>query len=213
MEHGEEGEEGGVINQESFQGFYDNADLELATSKASINVGWIQAVDENFRIRFLIQETGGNPEDDIELQLQYELNATGGFVNVNATSSVVRSSASPEFVDEDDTAQLIGSGTFVVGNADEVDGLTGTDLNIDFGGSDETEVVFCVQIRAVDVVDNDTIQLRVVDGGGGELDTYTNTPTITVYEVAPLSIGEMMAAISSDKPLPVQISPPIPVPY
>ena len=56
---------------------------------------------------------------------------------------------------------------------DEVDGLAGG-ASLDFSGSDEVEVEYCVQVRSAEVSADDTIQLRVKG-----LDTYTNTPTIT----------------------------------
>jgi len=76
-----------------------------------------------------------------------------------------------------DTTQQIGSGTPVGANNDafdEVDGLAGS-TNLDFSGSDEVELEYCVQIRSVDVANDDTIQLRVKG-----LDAYTSTPTATV---------------------------------
>ena len=56
----------------------------------------------------------------------------------------------------------MGSGTFVTPNAgfDEVNGLAGG-ASLDFSGSDEVEVEYSVQIRSVDVSNDDTIQLRV----------------------------------------------------
>ena len=57
---------------------------------------------------------------------------------------------------------------------DEVDGLAGS-TNLDFSGSDEVELEYCLQIRSVDVSNDDTIELRVKG-----LNTYANTPTVTV---------------------------------
>ena len=108
-------------------------------------------------------------------QLQYNRNGLG-WNDVNGSSSVVRATASPNVADGANTTQQIGSGTFVSPNAgfDEVNGLAGG-TSLDFSGSDEVEVEFSVQIRSVDVANDDTIQLRI-EG----LDTYTNTPTVTV---------------------------------
>lgn len=184
-----------VWDQDSFRGYADDAALESATAKAAINVGWTQDVNENFRIRFLIQETGGTAESGVEFQLQYNL-ASAGWNDVNASSSVVRCFASTHFADDAATAQLIGSGSNNAGLADEVDGLVGDVAQNDYLGNDEGEFEFCVQIRSGDVTDAQTLQLRLIEGFGAALDTYTNTPTITVNEPPtiepPISTGVMM---------------------
>ena len=102
-----------------------------------------------------------------DLQVEY-LNGAG-WNDVNAASSVVRAWASPNVADGADTTQQVGSGTFVTPNAgfDEVNGLAGG-TSLDFSGSDEVEVEYCVQIRSAVVSDTDTIQLRVKG-----LDSYT----------------------------------------
>ena len=167
-----------VIDQDSFRGRNDNGDETTATWKALANTDWSQNVDENFRVRFLLQETaGGNPAD--RHRLQYNL-AGAGWVDVTATSSVVRASASPNVLDAAvTTEQMAGPGTFVQGEFDEVAG----EVNEAFGASQETEHEFCVQIRSGDVTDGQTLQLRlVIFTGAVPYDTYTNTPTITVVE-------------------------------
>lgn len=172
------------IDQQSFRGRNDNGTETTATWKANANVNWSQNVDENFRVRFLLQEDNGGVESNFTAQLQYNLNS-GGWNNVTGASNVVRASASPNVTDGADCTQQIGSGTFITNNDgfDEVDGASGG-ANLDFAGSDEVEVEFCVQIRSADVANNDTVQLRIAGA-----DTWTNTPSITVIEATPQTIG------------------------
>jgi hypothetical protein len=169
-----------AFDQDSFRGRSDDGNETTATWKASANVGWTQVMDENFRMRFVVQETGDGAAVDKTFQLEYNLNG-GGWNDVNGSSSVVRAWASPSMADGTDTTQQVGAGTFVTPNAgfDEVNGLAGG-TSLDFSGSDEVEVEYCLQIRSADVSDSDTIQLRVKG-----LDSYTNTPTITATSSTP----------------------------
>lgn len=165
------------IDQDSFRGRNDDGSETTATWKANANVNWTQTVDQNFRVRFLLQETGGGTKNNFTAQLSYNLNAAG-WVNVTGTSSVVRATASPNVAGGADCTQQIGAGTFISNNDgfDEVDGASGG-ANLDFTANTEAEVEFSVQIRSADVVNNDSVQLRIAGA-----DTWTNTPTITVNE-------------------------------
>ena len=124
----------------------------------------------------MVQEIDGVSDADKTFQLEYNHNG-GGWNDVNGSSSAVRSWASPNVADGADTTQQVGSGTPVGSNNDafdEVNGLAGS-TNLDFSGSDEVEVEYCVQILSAAVANDDTILLRVKN-----LDSYTSTPTITV---------------------------------
>ena len=166
-----------AFDQDSFRARYDDGSEAAATWQAAANTNWTQAVDYNFRVRFVVQETAGSAAADKTFQLEYKLN-TGSWTDVTGASSAVRAKASPNVADGADTTQQVGSGSFVTPNAgfDEANGQAGG-ASLDFSGSDEVEVAYCVQIRSADVTHNDTIQLRVKG-----LNTYTNTPTITVKE-------------------------------
>jgi hypothetical protein len=165
----------GQYDQDSFRARNDNGDEITATWPSSANTNWTQMVDKNFRVRFLVQEIGGIAESDKTFQLEYNLNG-GGWNDVTGASSVVKAAATANVTDAVDTTQQLGSGTFVTPNAsfDEADGLVGG-ASLDFTGSDEMEAEFSLQIVGTDVSNGDTIQLRVKG-----LDTYTNTPTVTV---------------------------------
>ncbi len=174
-----------VFDQDSFRGRSDDGSETTATWQASANVNWDQLMDENFRVRFVVQETGDGSAADKTFPLEYNHNG-GGWNDVTGASSVVRAWASPNVADGADTTQQVGSGTFVTPNAgfDEVNGLAGG-ISLDFSGSDEVEVEYCVQLRSADVSATDTIQLRVKG-----LDSYTNTPTITATSSTPPSYDQ-----------------------
>ena len=182
---------GGNFDQTSFQGYADDAGLDSATSKAAVNTDWNQRQDENFRVRFLIQEDDDVEDLNVEFQLQYNLNAAG-WNDVNGASSVVRSFASPNVTDGASTTQQIGAGTFIgsQNGFDEVNGLAGGS-NMDWTTTvnQETEVEFCVQIRSADTSRGDTIDLRIIKEPDIALTTYTNTPTLTI----PVGAGMQIA--------------------
>ena len=165
--------------QAAFRGRYDLVGEAAPPTgddwKDSINTNWIQTMDENFRIRFLIQETNNLARANFGAQLQYNLNG-GGWNNVNAASSIARSSASSVVADgADTTANLLGSGTYITNNDgfDDVDGLSGG-ANLDFTGNDEVEVEYSLQLRSADLSEGDTVQFRIAG-----LDAYNQTPTVT----------------------------------
>ena len=165
----------GSLDQNGFRFRNDDGNETTATWKAALNTNVVfdtVDLDANFRIRI---QTAAVSIKTTTPQLQYSKNS-GAWTNVNASSSVVRCFASPNVGDGDATTeQLAGSQVFVAGSFDEVDGLgAATVLN-----SQDTEHEYCVQVRSVDVVTTDTIDLRVNDNGI-DYDAYTVIPRITV---------------------------------
>jgi len=161
------------LDQTAFRGKGDGTEA-TENWKAAVNTNWTQAMDDNFRLRFLLSETNTWAESNFAAQLQYNLNAAG-WNNVNASSSVARSFAGSVTDGEDCTEQLDGSRTFISNNdgVDEVDGLSGG-ANLDFTGNDEAEVEYTLQLRSADLSEGDTVQFRIAG-----MDSYAQTPTIT----------------------------------
>lgn len=190
-----------TFDQDAFAGRCDNGSETGATWKQAdgtcgtiiINGDWTQLVDENFRVRFVVQETAGNSQTNFKENLEYNL-ASAGWNTVTETSAVVRMFTSGNFAHGDDTTQQVGSGTFLTDN----DGMNETNppastMVPDYAGNDETEFEFCVQIRSGDVTDAQTLELRVTFDGT-VFDTYTNIPIITVDEPAPT--GRIMSSLT-----------------
>ena len=170
------------LTQHMFRGRNDDGNETTATWIEAANTDWTQAVDVNFRVRFVVKENNSANPANFGCQLQYNL-AAAGWNDVNATSSVVQSSASPNLADRAVLTQQLGSGTFSAGAFDEVDGeLTEALDDTDIAQNTEGEYEFCVQIRSADVTDAQTLQLRLVWDSGAALTGYTQTPTITVSE-------------------------------
>lgn len=173
------------MEQSRFIWLEDDAGLGSATHKAAESVGDVTSrlamvnadLDANYRCRLRVRETAGGNPGGHSFQLEYRLNG-GTWTTVNATSSVVRSSASPNVTDGAATADNeltggAGTGVFDVGWFDEVDGLS---ASINMSANDWTDVEYCFQFRSADISDSDTVDLRVTDSGSA-LDTYTDAET------------------------------------
>ena len=168
-----------VWDQDSFRVYYPGTEAG-AVVKRAVNTNWTQRTKTRFHIRFLVQETAGATESPT-LTLRLEKNKeVGGWVAVTGASADVRMEADANLTEGGDTTQRIGAGTFVANNnwVDDNDGVTAASGV--FAGSDEAEALFSCYIVDADVADADEIQLRVATSAGVALDTYTNTPTITV---------------------------------
>lgn len=208
------------LHQSNFRGRNDDGSETAATWKATAGTNWTQAVDESFRIRFLVQDAASGGENNVRFQLQRNLNGAGWAV-VDGTTAVVRTFDSTHFADDDDTTQQIGSGPFITPNQcmDDLDGIAGAGNLVDFieGTADEVEVEYCVQIIGADVNDADTIEFRLVRSNLAVLEDYTGgIPTVTVSEVAgaqdlqgasvsdafTAATGELDVEVLDDFPLP-----------
>ena len=176
-----------VFDLNHFEGRDDDVTLNNATFNGGggTDTNWTQDVDINFRIRFSVQETASGMSANQNFSLHYN-HEGGGFNPVNGASSVVRSFDTSQYADDDTTTLVIGSGTYVAGDSEGGDELTGTPGvtgNIDYGGSDEAEMEFCVQIIGADVNDEETIVFKLQTKAPADVPESV-TLTITVNKAA-----------------------------
>ena len=162
------------IDQDSFAWLEDDGDLEANTAIGATNDDFANPiVDTNYRLRFLLQNTGAK---DLADGFRFEYSVNGGiWIAVTTASSFVRSFASasdPNPADGDATAQLIGAGTHDEGYFD----AAGTIASFTFAQTQESENEFCFQFRSADI-SGETIELRMAKDDGTALDSYTNTPS------------------------------------
>jgi len=188
--------------QTSFRCRDDDGSESAATWRQLIDVDDTQNVDTNYRIRF--GYTAAGMVGSVSAQLQYNL-AGGGWVDVTATSDVVRSSASPNVADNATITEQLAQGkdfianTTPTGGFDEVDGIVESQV---LETTEESEAEFCYQIRSVDVTDAQTLQLKITHAGS-DFDTYQSPLlTITVNEpaggsIAPLAVHHMKQMASA----------------
>ena len=185
-----------LYDQDSFRGRTNVPDpsgvnAAFDAGDAGVNDNWTQDVDTLFRIRFLIQQTVATANNNIatEFLVQYNKNG-GGWTDVAVQSAVTDAVryANGDFADGDDTTQLVGSGSFVTGDGVEV---TPTDtISFTEAALSETEIEFALEIYSGQVADEDIIELRLLFSLDDEtppatvLNSYTNTPSLTVNEAA-----------------------------
>ncbi len=189
--------------QSAFQFRDDDGSETAATFFGSVNddvtVGSGETIelDTNFRYRIVVQETAGFADSNHRSDLQYSLNS-GTWTDISATSLVVRAFTSTQYADGDDTTQQIGGGSFVTpnGGMDDGDGSAGG-AALDFLGSDETELEFCLQIRAVDVSDSDTIDIKGTDKGT-DYNSYTNIGRLTAVTSSPQTVTQTAGIVSGE---------------
>ena len=171
--------------------FYEDGTESGAAIIGSIDNDISRGVDDTFQIRIEVNVTG--MAANVQGQLRYQLNGSGGYIEVNATSSVIRSSAGAVTEDEDTTSRLSGPLAFVSGFVDEVDGIMLNSVNVDNSPAEETEFLWSITIRSGDVVDTDFIDLRCYHATAA-LESYSITPRITVTvgsAIAPLAAHHM----------------------
>ena len=167
-----------ILRQDAFRGRVDSGNEATPTWIVAADTNWTQAVDADFRVRFVIQETAGasNPSTVTPLVF-YSLNG-GGYAAVTASTPIQFGTFTGATDDDATTAQL-GAGTFVTGRLDDSGAVTTADIQ----GS-ETEYEYCLSIDSAQVANSDTITLQVYDSAT-PLDQYGSVPSITVLEADP----------------------------
>lgn len=167
-------------DQKSFRWRNDDGTEATATWMAAENSNpAAQTPGGVLRLRFEVEETAvASPSGTLTAQLQYNKNSAG-WNNVTNASSVARSIAS-QLVDSAATTEQMATSakTFQSGEQEDVNGVCDAIAGL---RNEVTEVEFSFEIRAADVVNDDTIQFRVINSTTA-LDAYTNTPTLTVSE-------------------------------
>jgi len=163
-----------------------------ATWKAALNTSASLDAGTNYRVRVRLENTGS--ADGTAFKWQYNRNGAG-WNDITTTSSVVKAVNSTYFADGDHCSELLtGSGTYktVNASADETGVFT---LSSTLDTNQAVEAELCFSIVTLDVINNDSLQIRVVYSTGA-LEAYTNTPTITVIAAgATTALG--IAATSS----------------
>lgn len=172
------------LDQDTFRGYADDGNEGAGTPKADANLDWTQDVDENFRVRYLVEETNGGEVLALAIKLQYNL-ASGGWNDVTGSSSIVKCSASGYLTEGGDCTQVLGGGTHFLDNNGQEDNDGTFTTGALWDANEDIECEFCLQIVSGDVADEQTLQLRLVEGTGTVFTAYTNTPTITVNEEYP----------------------------
>jgi hypothetical protein len=171
-----------AITQAAYQ-FFDDAGTESgAASLAALNtsvVGQLVAGDGFGVLRVRLQNTSANTgQVSDDYQLQWEKNASGTWTTVTTGGTTVLGYNNTNLTDGGATTNRLGagSGSFVPGKVSE----TGDVPNLAITGSNYTELVYALTLKAANLADADTLRFRVLRNGVTTVMTYTVTPTITI---------------------------------
>ena len=147
----------------------------------TLSTSYEGAVDTDYAVIFKLGNTGEMADND-DYQLQYDINASETWNNVNATSSFVRSAASGDTDDATSTTErlpVISGTTYDLSNLDEVDGLQIQNI----GGLDSHEFYFTFNTRSAELSGGDSIRFRLIatsDSSVVALDGISIFPTMTM---------------------------------
>lgn len=167
--------------------FYEDGTEAGATLIGGADAQQTLTTGTAYHCRIAVNETAGaTGSPALTLRWQYNL-AAGGWTDVSGTSPL-------QFVDNGNLTDggtttnrdPVGTGTFVAGRIYETlnDGATFYTSS----GSDHSEAVLHFQIDAAQVTDGQEILVRVVEGDGTALDTYTVNADIDVNEASPTTV-------------------------
>ena len=148
------------------------------TPLAAANTPVTLEVDTTYLVRARVEATGTG---GTSFRWSYDHEAAG-WAPVTTTSTHLKAVAAASFADGDDVPQLLGTdvGYVVDNNAASEDGT----ITLPAALTGSVEFVLAFQVIGAAVADEDAIQLRLELGDGTDLDTYTQTPSITVEKVA-----------------------------
>jgi hypothetical protein len=164
-------------DQSAYRWRNDDGSETTATWAAALNTSLSGLLDHNYRLRF-VTSLGGVGSLTWTPKIQYNKN-TAGWNDVNASSSVARSSDSPLVADNVATTGQI-AGSISAGRFDDDNGAAETSVSLSDAGNTDTEHEFCFQIRSADVTGGDQIQFRLITTGGGTYEGYSHIPVFNV---------------------------------
>jgi hypothetical protein len=185
-----------IWEQDSAQGFDDGTESG-SSSKAAVNTGWTQGLDEIFLYRMLIQETAGATESPtFQVRLQYRRNG-GSWVTVTTGTTNVQIADSSNLTHGGDTTQRIGvDADYVVNNNWVADTSGDTNTTTDtFGTGVEADISECEALWALkltvgdDWVDGDTVEFQAIQTDDAVLDSYVPASIFTIDVDVPAAGG------------------------
>jgi hypothetical protein len=165
-----------TFTQSHFRLRNDNGSESSATWIAAVDTNGILTCNLNFRVRFVVHNSGGNGA--IVPYLYYSLNS-GGYSAVSASSTSIKSIGSLYVSDNTATTNQLSDSTFTYAAGGQVECGDGQLASIPVTSSAYIELEFCLSIPAANVANGDSIALRVYNNGIA-INTYAQTPVITV---------------------------------
>lgn len=138
------------LDQDAFRIRNDDGDETTATWKAALNTSIPIAINEPFRVRFVVQNTGSAYSSYI--YAYYRINGDTWY---RVGAGVVDFYDSSSITDGEATTQQIGSGTFNAGKMFESSAL------VSINAGEETEIEAVLELGAVS--NEDTVEVRLYE--------------------------------------------------
>jgi hypothetical protein len=177
-----------VYDQDTFRGRNDDGNETAATWKAAAGADFSQNADDKFRLRFLVQCTVAGAAG-FKPTIYYRKNSGAGYgawAVVSATFiigvSVVARANSTFLTHGADTTQQLGAGTFIADNNGVIELGALNTLTTEVNKEWEVEVVLFLSRTQNNP--GDLFQFKITNDGV-DLDTYTDTPIVTVADAPP----------------------------
>jgi hypothetical protein len=180
----------------------DGTETSATWTAAQNTVPSPKPVNEVFRLRFEIQETAGASQNNATIVLQYDINNSNSWVNIDEASPGVRLTESAFVAHGTATTNQLtaGTGTFRPG----IVATTASGTDISFAGNDHAEVEWCFHLVGADLNDGDTVRFRVtINGALPATSTAGNASLTVVKEEEP---GDVFAVIDIDLVGSIEIS-------
>ena len=171
-----------VTVQEQFRWREDDGSETAATWMAAEDVNPAEedfSYDTNYRLRILIQNTGGKDETDGYV-FAYSID-DGTWTGISPISDFVRGVTSGNVTQGDATTQQVGSGTHTGGRIDAGAGVAS--YTLPQGEESEHELVF--QFRSVDFSGGEKVEIKLMFDNVADIDGYTVMPTLDVMPAPP----------------------------
>lgn len=178
-----------TLTQARYRFYQDNSGSEatntpFAAENDPLDVN-VAADDTEMLLRIGLQETGGISGDSTDdYQLQYAVNG-GSFADLPLSGTTVKFSATGVANGAATTNRLTaGTGSFVAGEHSS-DGVVD---DVQITANNYTELLYSIGFHT-GVTHGDVYTFRVVRNSGIVLDTYSQTPQVTVWEWPEITIG------------------------
>lgn len=150
----------------------------------STNITVNNASNAQFHLRWRVQETGGaDGATTDDWGLQYQVNGTGGWTSITASSSRVRAYTSSGLTADGATTNRAtngisdGTGSFVAGEQEETNGVI---EDCQLTTNNFTEHVWALELVAADNSNGETLHFRMTLNGGSPGMTNSSTPIVTI---------------------------------
>lgn len=167
-----------TLTQTSFRFRNDDGSEAGASWLAAENTAPTIYANKDYRVRFLVTESGGTAWTGGTATLYYSTDGTN-YAAAGAGTPIIAAGSKWYATGDNSTEQITSAGTFTAANDGMVsDGLSGT---VTIGASEEAEIEYCFRVQhgGTGVKDRDVIYLKVYNDTS-ELDAYTNVASFTL---------------------------------